>query len=147
MADRAKKISELTALTNASGDDLLVIVDDPSGAPATKKIALSNLFANVSTNTALKTFATANNLTVATLIVSNTSTFTNTVNLSNTVNLYGNVNLTQSITVPGLYFANVLNTPASSGAPGIKGEIRVDSSYIYVCVANNVWKRASLSTW
>lgn len=147
MVDRAKKISELTTLTNASGDDLLVIVDDPSGSPATKKIALSNLFANVSTNTAFKTFATANSLTTITLTVSNTSTFTNTVNVANTINLNGNVNLAQSLTVPGLYFANVLNTPATSGAVGIKGEIRVDSSYVYVCVANNVWKRAALSTW
>jgi hypothetical protein len=44
MADRAKKISELTALTSPSGDDLLVIVDDPSGNVATKKVTVNNFF-------------------------------------------------------------------------------------------------------
>ena len=38
MADKALKISELTAITAPSGDDILVIVDDPAGTPATKKV-------------------------------------------------------------------------------------------------------------
>lgn len=43
---------------------------------------------------------------------------------------------------------NDLNTaPASSTAPGTKGEIRVTSDFIYVCVATNTWKRTALSTW
>ena len=50
MSDRAKKISELTALTSASEDDLLVIVDDPSGTAATKKITVGNLFGNSQAN-------------------------------------------------------------------------------------------------
>jgi hypothetical protein len=39
------------------------------------------------------------------------------------------------------------NTPSSASAPGTKGDIRWDTSYIYVCVATNTWKRSSLSTW
>lgn len=55
MSDRAKKISELNAHTNASGDDLLVIVDQPGLANAeTKKITLNNFFANVASNVAIK---------------------------------------------------------------------------------------------
>ena len=38
-------------------------------------------------------------------------------------------------------------TPASAGAPGTAGEICWDSSYIYVCVATDTWKRVGLSTW
>jgi hypothetical protein len=41
MAD--KKITELTALTSLSNDDLLVVVDDPAGTAVTKKITASNL--------------------------------------------------------------------------------------------------------
>lgn len=54
MADRAKKISELTALANASGVDAFVIVDNHSAANAvTKKITLSALFADVASNTVM----------------------------------------------------------------------------------------------
>jgi hypothetical protein len=38
-------------------------------------------------------------------------------------------------------------TPASSTATGNQGEICWDSSYIYVCVATNSWKRIALSTF
>lgn len=36
---------------------------------------------------------------------------------------------------------------ASATSAGVKGEIRTDANYIYVCTADNVWKRSSLSTW
>lgn len=36
---------------------------------------------------------------------------------------------------------------SSATDSGYKGEIRWDEGYIYVCVANNTWKRASLATW
>ena len=38
-------------------------------------------------------------------------------------------------------------TPASPSAAGTQGQAAWDSSYIYVCVAANTWKRAALSTW
>lgn len=38
-------------------------------------------------------------------------------------------------------------TPASAGATGVAGEIAWDSSYIYVCVATNTWKRVAIATW
>lgn len=41
----------------------------------------------------------------------------------------------------------VSRTPASAAATGTTGEICWDSSYIYVCVATNTWKRVAISTW
>lgn len=38
-------------------------------------------------------------------------------------------------------------TPASASATGTTGAIAWDSSYIYVCVTTNTWKRSALSTW
>ena len=38
-------------------------------------------------------------------------------------------------------------TPASAAAPGTAGDICWDSSYIYVCVATDTWKRVAISTW
>lgn len=37
--------------------------------------------------------------------------------------------------------------PANSSANGLAGTIRYDSSYVYICVSNNTWKRATLSSW
>ena len=38
-------------------------------------------------------------------------------------------------------------TPPTAVSLGEKGQIIWDSSYIYVCVATNTWKRAGLSSW
>lgn len=37
--------------------------------------------------------------------------------------------------------------PASATATGTAGEVRYDSSFIYVCVATNTWVRSALATW
>jgi hypothetical protein len=37
--------------------------------------------------------------------------------------------------------------PASASATGTAGTITWDSSFIYVCVATNTWKRIGISTW
>ena len=38
-------------------------------------------------------------------------------------------------------------TPESASDDGNQGDICWDSSYIYICVATNTWKRAAISTW
>jgi hypothetical protein len=38
-------------------------------------------------------------------------------------------------------------TPASAAATGTKGTIVWDTSYVYVCVDTNTWKRAAIATW
>lgn len=38
-------------------------------------------------------------------------------------------------------------TPASSSAAGNAGEIGWDEDYLYICVAENTWKRVSLESW
>jgi hypothetical protein len=60
----------------------------------------------------------------------------------------GNPSL-RTVDVSVLY-ANLLisnSVPATATSNGIAGTIRHDSSYIYVCVANNTWKRAQITTW
>lgn len=39
------------------------------------------------------------------------------------------------------------NVPATPSSNGEAGAIRYNSTHIYVCIANNVWKRAGLTTW
>lgn len=46
------------------------------------------------------------------------------------------------------YTLSALNTaPASATATGTLGEIRVTSTFIYICTATNTWVRAALATW
>jgi hypothetical protein len=37
--------------------------------------------------------------------------------------------------------------PASSSASGVQGQITWDNNFIYVCVATNTWKRATLNSY
>lgn len=37
--------------------------------------------------------------------------------------------------------------PTLASDPGEVGEIRYDSSYMYVCIATNTWKRAAMASW
>ena len=69
MPSTTTKVSELTSLTNASSDDLLLIVDDPSGSPQSKKITVGNLF-NVSSNAAFSANVVFNSNTPANSTIS-----------------------------------------------------------------------------
>ena len=60
MSDRAKKITELTALTAPAAEDLVVIVDDPSGTPVTKYVTVGNLFGNAAANVVIYNSTPAN---------------------------------------------------------------------------------------
>jgi len=42
---------------------------------------------------------------------------------------------------------NMIDAPTNSDDPGIPGQTAYDSSYFYVCVSPNSWKRTSLSSW
>lgn len=51
------------------------------------------------------------------------------------------IQILSSINVP------IGTAPASASDVGQKGEIRFTSTHIYVCVANNTWKRVAIATW
>jgi len=59
----------------------------------------------------------------------------------------GNVTLTVNdiLGFNGLSLSSA-TAPASSSSYGIKGQVIVDSSYMYVCTAANTWVRSSITT-
>lgn len=60
MEERAKKLSELVTLTAPAGEDFLVLVDDPSGSPVTKKVTVANLLGNSAANVVIQNVTPAN---------------------------------------------------------------------------------------
>ncbi len=40
-----------------------------------------------------------------------------------------------------------VTVPVNASDPGTAGAIAYDTSYLYVCIATNTWKRTGLSTW
>jgi hypothetical protein len=48
---------------------------------------------------------------------------------------------------PVPYAGTPLLTPSSSSDPCVKGTIVPDANFVYVCVAPDTWKRATLSKW
>lgn len=83
MSDRSKKVTELTALTTPAGEDLLLIVDDPSGTPISKKVTIANLLGNSTANVVIYNSTPANSaITVkkGTLMFDNTYIYVATAN-------------------------------------------------------------------
>ena len=39
------------------------------------------------------------------------------------------------------------DAPATASSAGVVGDIRYDSSYVYICIATDTWKRAAIATW
>lgn len=60
-------------------------------------------------------------------------------------NFFGNVSA-NAIFNGTLSLSNTA-APATSTSTGRRGELRYDSQYLYVCVANNTWTRTAITTW
>lgn len=65
MATQAKKISELPEIHTATGDDFVVIVNDPNGVPSTRKVSVMNLFGNSTVNVAITSISPSNSTMTA----------------------------------------------------------------------------------
>jgi hypothetical protein len=64
--------------------------------------------------------------------------------------LAGNVVTTFSnsnVTICGNLIVCNVYVPTANNSVGTTGQISYDSSYVYICIATNTWKRANISTW
>ena len=109
MAD--KKVTELTTLTTVSGDDLLMVVNDPLGAPASRKINVAQFLGAVSSNTVhTGLFQTSANSTIA----GTTATISANLNVSGITTATGIMNLNGVTKTGGRVITNSLVTPNSA---------------------------------
>lgn len=139
MAD--KKVSQLTALTAPIGEDLLLIVDDPSGTPVSKKVTLNSFFGSVAANTTMSGTLTATaNVTVS----GSNTTFTSNVNIGSSSYLKLNQGV---VTLGAKTTISSNNATTQLGGGGLQGSIFWDEDYLYVATSNTVIKRVALSTF
>jgi hypothetical protein len=131
MAD--KKVSELGAITNLTSDDLLMVVNDPSGSPASKKITVGNLFGNVAVSTThkgLTTFRANTTISGTTLTVSANSTFNGTVTYNNGITF--NQGATFSNTNVNVFGGSLIvnGTTTANGNINVTGSVLSDGTNI-----------------
>ena len=56
-------------------------------------------------------------------------------------------NVGGAITIGGNLTVSNVYVPTANNSVGTKGQITHDSSYVYVCIATNTWRRANLAAW
>ena len=136
MAD--KKVTQLTSLTSPVSEDLLLIIDDPSGTPVSKQISVKNL-AGALPNTSVSTLTTSAN---------NTFAGSNTV-VSSNVNITATrgPQITANWIKLGMNSGSISNNATTQLGGGQQGSIFVDDEYIYVATSNTVVKRVALSVF
>ena len=72
---------------------------------------------------------------------------------ANGLAIFGNVGI--GITIPtakldinsDILRLRTAKTPATAGAAGNQGDICWDADFIYICTADNTWKKAAIATW
>lgn len=69
----------------------------------------------------------------------------NAVVVGNSSVIYAQLGSVFQADTTGIRFSSA--TPATASATGIAGTVTWDSSYIYVCVSTNTWKRVAITTW
>ena len=175
MADQ--KVSALSAITNLSTDDLLLVVNDPAGAPTSNKVTVGNLFGNVAvatTHKALTTF-TANTIYTGTTATFSANVVVGGLNIKSGIDDRMQVaNVTSSYTTNTAFQSYVANTngqlaagalllstqslivstkssdPASSNAATegkTSGSIFYSNTYLYIATDTNTIKRVALTTF
>lgn len=164
MAD--KTVTQLTELTAVDQNDILMIVDDPSGTPISKKATAKNVLLSAHTCTANTSVAgtdeivliadpggtpAVNRATVAQLFKAFHGLTANTAVLTTDevciIDDPSGSPAAQRCTVANLLAKIWVSAPANAGAAGTAGQIAYDASYLYVCTGANTWRRISHATW
>ena len=131
MAD--KKVSELTAINHLSRDDVLMVVNDPGGSPASRKITHANFFGNVvseTVHTGRTTLRANTTINGTTLTVSANSTFNGTVIYNNDITF--NRSATFSNTNVNVFGSPVIvnGTTTANGNINVTGSVLSDGTNI-----------------
>lgn len=127
----SRKITDLSALTSTSGDDLLVVVD--MAGPTTYKMTISAFTNAIPSNTNFLA-----NVTSAGVLTANVLTATGNVTF-NTGNTY--------LTANNLVLKKSTTPANTTDVPGVVGSLWSDGSYLYYQSNTTNVRRVAISTW
>lgn len=136
MAD--KKVTQLAALTAPNKNDILLVVDDPSGTPVSKKITIENLL------------GATTELEVAAVNIDATGQYRlsgNTVLIEATNGITANGDMVVTGAVDAAELSIDADTPSSSNntVQGWDvGRISWDANYLYVAISSSQIARVAL---
>jgi hypothetical protein len=140
----ATQVVSIASGATISGTKTLNIANGATGGSTQVTIANISGSSNVSiaSGTGAKTVSIGVGSTTSsgTVNIGTGSTGTTTIAIGSTTG-------TSTTTLNGTIVMPRTATPASATATGTTGTIVWDSSYIYICVATNTWKRVAISTW
>lgn len=128
----SKKITDLTATTSVTADDLLITVD--MSGPTSYKITIADLVNNIPSNTLFSA-----NVTVYGKTTANAATFAGNTDVNTAYYLNANNLVIKRTTTPA-------NTTDVLSATSI-GLMWSDGDYIYVQANATHNKRAAVATW
>ncbi|MBY0540279.1 MAG: hypothetical protein K2P52_02550 [Campylobacterales bacterium] len=123
MAD--SKVTQLPSLTTPASEDLIYIIDNPAGTPASKKISLLTLFANIPSDANVTgDISATGDLDVKEIVANNISLTGRSIQIT-------------TFTTP--------STSTDNTYP--RGTILLDENYLYVKVTSNTFKRIALTSF
>lgn len=127
----SKKITDLTALSVVTPDDLILVVD--MAGPTTNKVTAANFFGNVTPNTVFQANTTVNGILKA----------------NSTVVAVGNVSTTAYM-ITNNFISTKNNTPATSTTGVTAAELGMiwsDGNFLYVQANTSAYKRVAVVTF
>lgn len=122
-----------------------------NGNTSNLDMTVNNSFCNTLSTNSITTgtiTVTSNLITINTIATNSVSTNSVTTGtLSITTNSVTIDIITSNVVSINTLTLTTASTPANSTANGSQGQVLWDADYIYVCVANNTWKRTAITTW
>ena len=145
-------IPNLSGFTGNPGNNDLFIIHDGSD---TKKIRFSQISTKIfSGATSIESDGTQHNLTGSIIPTQNSQYDLGSAEykvrhlyLSSNSLFLGDTTVSESDYLNRSYLSDT-PVPITPNDPGVKGEIRYDSTFVYLCVLENTWKRFTVeSAW
>jgi len=96
-----KKITGLDSLVTVAKEDLLIVIDDPSGTPVNKKVTSQGFFSNIESTATFANGTSASNTTTGSLIVTGGVGIGENLHVGENLEVGGNVSFSKDCTISG----------------------------------------------